>query len=149
MTTADSHRLAREFLAAVGRGHLPEELVTPDMTAWTLSGGDADLARFQAGVKLLAAVVAGELVYDIVAITAEDDRLVAEVTSDWPLVNGERARNHHVFAFRVREGRICHMAEYMDTAVPRDILGPAIQGLVAQMQAAGQAGGKDSGDDNG
>jgi len=136
MTTSEMHRLARAFFSAVGRGQLPEELVTPDMTAWTLSSGDADLARFAGGVKLLAAVVApGALVYDIDSITAEGDRVIAEVRSDWPLLNGQRACNHHVFAFRVREGRIARVAEYMDTAVPRDIIGPAIQALLQQMSA--------------
>ncbi len=136
MASPDMHRLAREFFAAVGRGQLPDSLVTPDMSAWTLSGGDTDLARFAGGVKLLAAVVApGALVYDIASITAEDDRVVAEVRSDWPLVNGQRAQNHHVFAFRVRDGRIAHVAEYMDTTVPKTVIGPAIQALLQQMQA--------------
>ncbi|TGD71114.1 ketosteroid isomerase [Mangrovimicrobium sediminis] len=136
MDTAPLHQLARNFFAAVGRGHLPEDLVTPDMTAWVLSSGDSDLARFNGGIALLAALVEpGKLVYEIQSITAEEDRVVAEVSSDWPLVNGQHARNDHVFAFRVRDGRIAHVAEYMDTRVTREIIGPAIQVLAQQLAA--------------
>jgi ketosteroid isomerase-like protein len=131
MTANSGHQLARDFFAAVASGHLPEELVTPDMTAWTLSSGDSDRERFAGGIKMLAAIVSGELVYDVLSLTAEDDRVVAEVTSDWALVNGERARNRHVFIFQLRDGRIASVSEYMDPAVPREIIGPLIQQTLA------------------
>ncbi len=134
MSIEQGHQLAREFFAAIGRGEITESLVTPDFSAWVLTTGDIDLPRFAGGMKVLAAAVAGDLVYHIDSLTAEDDRVVAEVHSDWELINGQRAQNRHVFLFTVRDGRIASMAEYMDPAVPREIIGPLLQQLMAQEQ---------------
>lgn len=134
MNTERAHELAREFFAAIGRGDITDELVTPDFRAWILTSGDLDLPRFTGGIRALAAAVAGDLVYEIDSLTAEDDRVVAEVRSDWELVNGQRARNRHVFLFTLRDGRVASMSEYMDPVVPREILGPLIQQLMAQAQ---------------
>ncbi len=134
MNTQLAHQLAREFFVAIGRGEITENLVTPDFRAWIMTSGDVDLPRFAGGIKALAAAVAGDLVYEIDSLTAEDDRVVAEVHSDWELVNGQRAQNRHVFLFTLREGRVASMAEYMDPSVPREILGPLIQQLMAQAQ---------------
>ncbi len=131
MTTSNHHQLARDFFAAVASGTLPDDLVTPDLTAWTLSSGDADRARFAGGIRMLAAIVAGELAYTIESLTAEEDRVVAQVSSDWELVNGERAQNRHVFLFRIRDGRIASVADYMDPRVPREVIGPLIQAALA------------------
>ncbi len=134
MNTNPAHRLAREFLAAIGRGEITDKLVAPDFTAWTLTSGDSDLPRFAGGVKMLAAAVVGDLVYEIDSLTAEGDRVVAEVRSDWELVTGQRAQNRHVFLLTLRDGRVASMSEYMDPAVPREILGPLIQQLLAKAQ---------------
>lgn len=126
----NNHELARKFFAAVAAGELPNDLVTDDLRAWTLSSGATDRDRFAGGIKLLAAAVDGDLVYDIRSLTAEEDRIVAEVTSDWPLINGERARNHHIFLFRVRGGKIAAVDEYMDPSVPREVIGPLLQQMM-------------------
>lgn len=134
MDTESKHQLARDFFAAIGRGEITDSLVTPDFTAWILSSGEIGLAQFAAGMRAFAAAVVGDLVYQVDSLTAEDDRVVAEVHSDWELVNGQRAQNRHVFLFTLRDGRVCRMAEYMDPAVARDIIGPLIQQLMAQQQ---------------
>lgn len=126
------HQIARDFFSAVAKGELTDELITDDLQAWTLSSGKADRARFAGGVKMLSMAVEGELVYQIDGITAEDNRVVAEVTSDWSLINGERAQNRHVFIFGIRYNRIARVDEYMDPVVPREIIGPLIQKMLAQ-----------------
>ncbi len=134
MSTTQAHQLARDFFAAIGRGEITESLVTPDFSAWVLTSGDVDLPRFAGGIKALAAAVAGDLVYQVESLTAEEDRVVAEVRSDWELVNGQRAQNRHVFLFTLRDGRVASMAEYMDPSVPREIIGPLVQQLMAKQQ---------------
>ncbi len=134
MTECDGHRLVRDFFSAATSGEIPEDLVTGDMTAWVLTSGDLGRDRFLGAFGMLAAIVEGGPVYDIHALTAEEDRVVAEVSSDWALINGQRARNRHVFSFRIRDGRIAFVAEYMDPAVARDIIGPLIQATLAGQQ---------------
>lgn len=127
-----AHQLVRRFFAAVAAGELTADLITEDMQAWTLSSGESDKGRFCAGIHLLSKAVQGGLVYAINSITAEDDRVVAEVSSDWLLINGERARNRHVFIFKLRDQRIASVAEYMDPTVPREIIGPLLQSMIQQ-----------------
>lgn len=130
MTPHDNHQLVRTFFTAIAAGDLPDDLLTDDMTAWTLSSGDFDKARFQGGIKLLAGIVSGCLRYEIDSLTAEDDRAVAEVRSDWTLINGETVQNHHVFLFRFRDGKVAALREYMDPAIPREKLGPLMQSVM-------------------
>jgi len=51
------HELAREFLAHLSRGDLPDELFTDDVAVWTNSSGESTMARYRGGVKLLQAAV--------------------------------------------------------------------------------------------
>lgn len=126
-----SHRIARDFFAAIAGGDLPEQLVTPDMAAWTVTSGATDKARFQGGVKLLASIFGGTLTYTIDALTAEDDRVVAEVRSHGTLAGGEPFQNTHVFILRVREGRVASVAEFMNQDAVRDKIVPLMQAAMA------------------
>jgi ketosteroid isomerase-like protein len=131
MNSKPMHEAIGTFFASVGKGHLPDTLISDSFSAWTLSSGNADKQRFLGGIAMLAKVVEGEFEYIVKSIIAEGNRGVAEVSSDWALINGERARNHHVFVFTFDDGKISHVSEYMDTYVPRETLGPLIQSLLA------------------
>ena len=130
--TQSSHQLVRDFFAALASGNLPDELLTPDMTAWTTTSGKSDKARFQGGVKMLASIFAGSLSYSIDALTAEDDRVAAEVQSRGTLVNGEDFHNTHVFMFRIRDGRIASVAEHMNAFIVREKLVPLLQAAMGR-----------------
>lgn len=132
MSNNPHHQIVHDFFAAIASGSLGDDLLTTTMTAWTLSGGDMDRARFTGGVKVMAAAVEGDLHYDILSVTADNEHAVAEVTSDWPLINGQRAQNRHVFVLTLSDGKIAHVSEYMDPRVPREILGPLIQQMMQQ-----------------
>lgn len=121
-----THELVRSFFTAIAAGQLPDELVTPDMAFWSVNSGSSDRARFHGGIKLLASIFGGTLAYHIDAITAEGDRVVAEVRSTGTL-QGEPFDNTHVFLFRVRDGRIAAVAEYMNQFVVRDRIVPLMQ----------------------
>lgn len=129
------HQLARDFFVAIAAGDLPEYLVTDDMSAWTLTSGDADKARFQGGVKLLASIFGGTLHYTVNALTAEDDRVVAEVHSDGTLINGEAFHNVHVFSFRIRDGRIAWVGEYMNPFVVQEKIVPLLKAAMSKAQS--------------
>ena len=127
MTDERIRKLIRDFFDAIARGDLPEELVTPDMTAWTVSSGETEKAKFHGGVKLLASIFDGTLVYEIDALTAEGDRVAAEVRSHGTLNNGEPFGNDHVFLFRIRDGRIARVAEFMNQMTVNEKLMPLFQ----------------------
>src|SRR6202043_3721074 len=110
-----NHHPARRFFEALSNGEIPDALLTPDMTAWTTSSGTwSDKARFQFGIKLLASIFKGGLIYTIQSLTSEQDRVAAEVHSKGTLINGDEYCGVYVFMLRVRDGRIASVCEYND-----------------------------------
>jgi ketosteroid isomerase-like protein len=124
-------QLARDFFAALGSGDVPDDLLTDDMTGWT-SNGTLDRATFQGAMKFYVSVFADGPVYTIDSLTAEDDRVAAEVRSSGTLVNGQPFDNTHVYILRIRDGRVAHMAEHMNQLVVRDQIVPLMQAAMAK-----------------
>ena len=56
-------------------------------------------------------------------ITAQDDRIAVEATSEGHHVSGRTYRNTYHMLFVVRDGAIVHLKEYMDTALAGAFLG--------------------------
>ena len=67
--------------------------------------------------------VDGGIAFTVHALTAEGDRVAAEVESYAPLVNGKVYNNHYHMLFEIRDGKIAVVKEYADTAHARDIFG--------------------------
>lgn len=132
MTAQTSQQLIRAFFDAVSAGEVPGELLAPDMTFWSVSGGEADKTRFLGGIKLLAQVANQSIRYDIVSLTEEEDRLAAEIRSSGTLINGDTFQNNHMFLFRLHNGKIAHGAEYMDQMVVREKIAPLMQEAIAK-----------------
>jgi uncharacterized protein len=64
-----NRQLVRDFFTALGRGELPDDMLTADMTAWTITSGPTEKVRFQGAVKMLGSIFGDSLVYDIDALT--------------------------------------------------------------------------------
>lgn len=122
-------QLARDYLDAVTNGELPDSLLTDDMTAWTTMGGDTDKAHYQHMVRVLGAVCAQPIKFTINALTAEDDRVAIEATSQATLISGEPYSNTYVFILRVRDGRIRAIAEHFNALIVTDKLLPVMAGV--------------------
>lgn len=127
-----NQQLVQDFFNAIAVGELPDDLVTPDMTFWSVNSGTSDRARFHGGVKILASIFGGTLVYIIDSLTAEDDRIVAEIRSHGTLTNGESLNNTHVFLFQIHDGRIAAAKEYMNQFVVREKIMPLMQAAMAK-----------------
>jgi ketosteroid isomerase-like protein len=131
--TQANHQIVRDFMAALSTGQLPEELMTEDMSVWTSMSGDSDKASFLGGVQILASLFAGDFRYMIDALTAEEDRAIAEVQSNGTFLDGEPFHNMHVFVFRVRDGRISHFGEFMNQFTVQEKIMPRMQEIIARM----------------
>ena len=118
------HDLARGYFAAVEAGELPESLLTADMTAWTTTQGAMGKAEYQHAIRLLAQLCAGPIAFTIDAVTAEDDRVLAEARSQATLIDGSAYANSYVFAFRIRDGKIAHIAEHFNALIVQETLLP-------------------------
>ena len=122
-------QLVRDFFIAIAVGELPEDLLTSDMTFWSVNSGTSDKERFHGGVKALSSIFGGTLTYVIDSFTAEEDRVVAEIRSHGTLPDGE-FHNTHLFMFRIRDGRIAEAIEYMNQLVVRERIIPLMQALM-------------------
>jgi ketosteroid isomerase-like protein len=129
--TDANKQLARAYFAAVTAGELPDDLLTPDMSAWTTTQGPLDKAAYQGLVKLLARMCARPLAFTIDSLTAEEDRVVAEARSEGVLVDGQAYANTYIFVFRIRDGRIAAIAEHFNALVVQEKLIPVMQSLTA------------------
>lgn len=127
--TDSNHRLAQAYFDAVTAGELPDSLLTPDMTAWGTTLGPVSKADYQGMIRVLARMCATPIQFTVNAITAEEDRMLAEATSTATLINGEPYSNTYVFSFRIRDGRIAWIAEHYNALLTQQKLLP----LMAQL----------------
>ena len=129
--TRSNHQLVRDFFAALSSGSLSGEMFTDDMTAWTTTSGRSAKEKYLAGVGILQSLFPAGLAYTIDSLTAESDRVAAEVQSRGILVNGDPFQNVYVFMFRIRDGRIASVAEHFNPQVVRDMIMPLLQAAAA------------------
>lgn len=122
-----NHRIVRDFFAALSNGALSHDLFTTDMTAWTTTSGESPQDRYLAGVTRLQALFPAGLAYTVDSLTAEDDRVAAEVHSRGTLIDGKNFHNSYVFIFRIRDGRIAALAEHFNPQPVRDLILPLLQ----------------------
>jgi hypothetical protein len=102
-------------------------LFTPD-AKW--GGGRASSSDFGSIDGMRAIMVdpmpiftEGAISFTVHSLTAEGDRVAAEVESYAPLVSGSVYNNHYHMLFEFRGGRIAVVKEYADTAHARDVFG--------------------------
>src|SRR4051794_10461538 len=117
MRMREADRLVHAYFAAVTAGELPDDLLTEDMTAWTTTQGTMSKVAYQEVIRLLGRICKVPLQFTIDAITAEEDRAVAEARSEGVLINDEPYANTYVFVFRIRDGRIASIAEHFNALV--------------------------------
>jgi ketosteroid isomerase-like protein len=110
-------QLVEDFLAGVTAGELPEPLLADDMRVWLTTRGSVDKETYRQMIERLAEICATPLTFTIDSITAQDDRVVAEVHSQCTLNDGEDYANTYVFVFRVRNGRIFAIAEHYNALI--------------------------------
>jgi ketosteroid isomerase-like protein len=62
------------------------------------------------------------IAFDILHMTAEDDRVAVEATSRGMHVSGLLYENEYHFLFHLRDGKVLALKEYMDTERVTDVL---------------------------
>jgi ketosteroid isomerase-like protein len=129
--TADNRRLVEAIFADLARGDARRFVDSmADTFSWTI-GGTTRWSRTYEG----KAAVTGELFGALQAridgrirtiadrIFADGDRVIVEAHGDNVTAKGERYDNRYCFVFRVDEGRLQSVTEYLDTALVERVLG--------------------------
>lgn len=94
-------------------------VVTMGNTLISGSRGKEEIRQFAGGV--LEAFPAG-LNFTILSMTAEEDRVAVEATSEGVHVSGQPYDNHYHFLLRWKDGKLLEMKEYMDTEMATAVL---------------------------
>lgn len=132
-----SYRIAQDYVTAVMAGDLPDAMLTPDMTAWITTAGTVSKQSYQRMIQMMKVMCATPLVFTVQAMTADEDRVVIEVTSAATLVSGEDYRQTYVFVLRLRDGKIAAVAEHYNALVAQEKLLPLM--ATAKAKIADQA----------
>jgi ketosteroid isomerase-like protein len=123
MGAAENKELVRRYLAAMRAGDpgLPDLL--SDEVSWWVPPSSAFGGTFEGKQAVLALMARGIGLYDTSApmelhieeMVAEGELVCVQLVIEARTARGEPYRNHYHFAFRVRDGRICAVKEYVDT----------------------------------
>ena len=130
--TRSNKDIARAFFAALSAGLVPDDMLTEDMTAWTTTSGTMPRQRYQGGVTMLQSLFPAGLAYTVDSLTAEEDRVAAEVQSHGTLSSGEDFHNLYLFLLHIRDGRIASVAEHFNPTVVREKIVPLLQAAMAK-----------------
>lgn len=131
MSTEANKDTVRSFYAAAARGDLETCFsLLDDEVVWHNIGSTRYSGTFRGKEALVselldplfAALKAG-IASEIVELTAEDDRVVAETRGRAETVDGKPYNNTYCQVFRIRDGRIVAVTEYMDTDLIVKVLG--------------------------
>ena len=128
MTNAN-HQIVRNFIDAMSEGDITEDLVTPDFSVWIVGTGTADKEAFRNGIALLPKVFPDKLAFTIHSLTAEEDRVIAQFSAVGTLRDGKVYRNDYLYLFRIRDGKVYFLAEYLNLDEMRGTLVPAMMAL--------------------
>jgi ketosteroid isomerase-like protein len=123
VSAEDNKKLVRRFFDAMSRGDASLPDLMADDVAWWVPPGANLGGLYEGKAKVLGLMAGGIDLYDRnTPMQVEIEQLVAE--GEWVTVQmvlsartarGEDYRNHYHFAFRVRDGRIALVKEYVDT----------------------------------
>ena len=124
----ENKQLTREFFEAMQRGDADAiadtyaddgRVVTMGNTLISGSRGKEEIRGFAGGV--LEAFPEG-LVFNVLNMTAEDDRVAVEATSTGTHASGQAYNNHYHFLLTWRDGQLLELKEFMDTEHATDVL---------------------------
>ena len=121
MSSDETRAAVRRYFDAMQAASptLPD-LLTDDVSWWVppsspLGGLHEGKAKVLALMAQGVGLYAGPLEITLESLIAEGDQAAAQLVIDGRTAKGEPYHNFYHFAFRVRDGRICAVREYVDT----------------------------------
>lgn len=130
MGAAENKRVVKDYFDLVSRGDPGAvALFTDDITWWVVPGSDmaglyegraAVLGLFAKGVGLYSPTDPFRVTVD--ELVAEAETVCAQVIIEAKTANGREYRNHYHFVFKLRDGMIRAVKEYVDTQYAHRVL---------------------------
>lgn len=128
MDAAENKRIISDFFAELSKGNAAGAMsVVVDDVKWWVPGtlpfsGTKNKAEYTVVVNRIQAGFPTGLAFDVRGLTAEGDRVAAEVESMGKHVNGKTYNNRYHFLFVLKDGKVVEVKEYMDTLHLKELI---------------------------
>jgi uncharacterized protein len=128
----DNKTLVNAFLESLGTGNTErlKTLITEDFSAvatgTAIVSGTRSRDELLHAAQMLKAGTTNGIEFRVLNLTAEADRVAAEVEGYATFVSGLAYNNQYHFLFFIRDGKICKLKEYFDTKLADAVLGPSM-----------------------
>lgn len=125
---ATNKEIVRRFFATMSAGDVPAMLafyaddIVLTTTGRTLISGQFTKADITGAADRIFDAFPNGITFQILAMTAEEDRVAVEATSSGVHASGQHYANYYHFLLRLRDEKIVEMKEFMDTELVTDIL---------------------------
>lgn len=124
--------IAGKFLKALGQGDSAtvDSLLTDDCVA--VCTGSSIVSRTRSRDEIVRTAnyfkrtMKEGVRFEILTMTAEDDRVSVESEGFSELKNGVAYNNQYHFLFFFRDGKVCKLKEYMDTKLADEVMRPVL-----------------------
>ncbi len=120
-------KIASELMDVLTKadGEALDRLYAEDFELWTAGtlpfSGRKTRAEAIANAPLVLGMFPSGLEFEVVAMTAEAERVAIEAISKGNHLSGKPNANHYHFLMRIRDSKIIEFKEYMDTEHARDV----------------------------
>ncbi|NWK97906.1 hypothetical protein DM806_20040 [Sphingobium lactosutens] len=120
----------RDFLRFLGHGDVDglAQILSPDVqataTGTSFMSGTRGYDEILSTAGTLGAITQNGIDFQIVSLTAEEDRVSAEVRGESTLTNGTPYNNEYHFLFTIRGDRIVKISEYFCTKLVEEAFAP-------------------------
>ena len=127
-TTDSNKQLVLSFFDAMsaGRTEAAFAMVADDVTWWVPGelpvSGTKTKDQYREVVASNQSEFPSTITFHVQGLTAEEDRVAAEIVASGDHTNGKHYNNHYHALFTIREGRIVAVNEYMDTKHLHDLI---------------------------
>ena len=131
MSADNNKQLVRDFFDAFSRGDFETAFArVSDSASWWVPGtlpfsGTKTKEQYLQVVGAIARGFPQGLRLSVTGLTAEGDKVAAEVESLGQHVNGKTYNNHYHFLFTIQGGVVQRVKEYMDTLHLYQLITPA------------------------
>lgn len=124
--------VVKNFLEALGAGDAErlKTVIAKDIqaiaTGTSLLSGTRNYDDIISTVQMLRSSTKNGIEFRILHLTAEEDRVAAEIEGYSTLVTGAPYNNQYHMLFFIRDGKIYKMKEYLDTKLADAAFGPML-----------------------
>jgi ketosteroid isomerase-like protein len=118
-----NRKIAIDLMTSMSKGDVEraETLLAEDATWWVLGSGYMERSALLDASRFMSSAPRAQ--FEIVATTAEKDRVAMEAKGDFLFADGKEYKNTYHFLFIVRNGKVVEGKEYLDTALVERVFG--------------------------